>query len=66
MASEQQAGCQPAALSLLHAIVRQDLPAVQTALAAGAELVWAGIPALHVCALCDWPEPVQLLVDAGG
>lgn len=66
MASEQQAGGQPAALALLRAIVRRDLPAVKAALAASAELSWEGVPALPVCALCDFPEPVQLLVDAGG
>lgn len=54
------------ALALLHAIARRDLPAVQAALEAGAELRWRGIPALHVAALCDWAEPVSLLVHYGG
>ena len=66
MARGHQAGGPPASLALLHAIARRDLPAVKRALAAGADLEWKGIAALHVCALCDWSKAVPLLLSHGG
>ncbi len=66
MASEQQVRSMPPALALLQNIARQDLPAVQAALAGGCELEWRGISALHMCAFCNWADPIPLLLARGG